>query len=112
MHGVTYRTSSKLVLFFCNQVEDVSGDKSTRGLLLAEGESGISRSEQLTREKHSPLILNNYDWWKDVGKYARVGTMMAKESVKKRLNSEEGMSYTEFTYQLLQGYDFVHLFKV
>jgi tyrosyl-tRNA synthetase len=47
-----------------------------------------------------------------VGKYARVGTMMAKESVKKRLNSEEGMSYTEFTYQLLQGYDFVHLFKV
>jgi tyrosyl-tRNA synthetase len=65
--------------------------------------------------------LNNYDWWKkfslldflrDVGKYARVGTMMAKESVKTRLNSEEGMSYTEFTYQLLQGYDFVHLFKV
>lgn len=64
--------------------------------------------------------MNNYDWWKkfslldflrDVGKYARVGTMMAKESVKTRLNSEEGMSYTEFTYQLLQGYDFVHLFK-
>jgi len=121
MDGVTYRTSSKLVLFFCNQVEDVSGDKSTGRLLSAEGASGISRSEQLTREKHSPLILNNYDWWKefsllnflrDVGKYARVGTMMAKESVKKRLNSEEGMSYTEFTYQLLQGYDFVHLFKV
>lgn len=68
-----------------------------------------------------PIILNNYDWWKkfslldflrDVGKYARVGTMMAKESVKTRLNSEDGMSYTEFTYQLLQGYDFVHLFKV
>jgi tyrosyl-tRNA synthetase len=67
------------------------------------------------------VVLNNYDWWKefsmldflrDVGKYARVGTMMAKESVKTRLNSEEGMSYTEFTYQLLQGYDFVHLFKV
>jgi len=67
------------------------------------------------------IVLNNYDWWKefslldflrDVGKYARVGTMMAKESVKTRLNSEEGMSYTEFTYQLLQGYDFVHLFKV
>lgn len=37
---------------------------------------------------------------------------MAKESVKTRLNSEDGMSYTEFTYQLLQGYDFVHLFKV
>ncbi|KAF3792307.1 Tyrosine--tRNA ligase [Nymphaea thermarum] len=65
-------------------------------------------------------ILNNYDWWKDfklldflreVGKFARVGTMIAKESVKKRLNSDEGMSYTELTYQLLQGYDFLHLFK-
>ncbi|KAK7309108.1 hypothetical protein RJT34_05587 [Clitoria ternatea] len=66
------------------------------------------------------VILNNYDWWKGfslldflkrVGKYARVGSMMAKESVKKRLESEQGMSYTEFTYQLLQGYDFLHLFQ-
>ncbi|XP_009591201.1 tyrosine--tRNA ligase, chloroplastic/mitochondrial-like [Nicotiana tomentosiformis] len=66
-------------------------------------------------------ILNNYDWWKDVkfldflrnvGRYARVGTMMSKESVKKRLeNAEQGMSYAEFTYQLLQGYDFVHLYE-
>ncbi|RVX05568.1 Tyrosine--tRNA ligase, chloroplastic/mitochondrial [Vitis vinifera] len=46
-----------------------------------------------------------------VGRYARVGTMMAKESVKKRLESEQGMSYTEFTYQLLQGYDFLYLFE-
>lgn len=70
--------------------------------------------------RHAPIFLNNYDWWKDfslldflrdVAKHARVGTMMAKESVKRRLNSEEGMSYTEFTYQLLQGYDFVHLFR-
>ncbi|CAN8269756.1 unnamed protein product [Cochlearia groenlandica] len=68
----------------------------------------------------SYMILNNYDWWKDVkmldflkdvGRFARVSTMMAKESVKKRLESEQGMSYTEFTYQLLQGYDFLHLFK-
>ncbi|KAJ4981274.1 hypothetical protein NE237_032111 [Protea cynaroides] len=66
------------------------------------------------------VILNNFDWWKDislleflrnVGRFARVGTMMAKESVKKRLESEQGMSYTEFTYQLLQGYDFLYLFK-
>jgi|UniRef100_A0A2N9HAP2 tyrosyl-tRNA synthetase len=66
------------------------------------------------------VVLNNYDWWKEVklldflknvGRYARVGTMMAKESVKKRLESEQGMSYTEFTYQLLQGYDFLHLFQ-
>ncbi|CAA7038553.1 unnamed protein product [Microthlaspi erraticum] len=51
------------------------------------------------------------DFLKDVGRFARVSSMMAKESVKKRLESEQGMSYTEFTYQLLQGYDFVHLFK-
>ncbi|XP_013630062.1 PREDICTED: tyrosine--tRNA ligase, chloroplastic/mitochondrial-like [Brassica oleracea var. oleracea] len=64
------------------------------------------------------VIFNNYDWWKDmtmldflknVGRFARVGPMMAKENVKKRLESEQGMSYTEFSYQLLQGYDFVHL---
>ncbi|KAJ6825488.1 tyrosine--tRNA ligase, chloroplastic/mitochondrial-like [Iris pallida] len=70
---------------------------------------------------HLPVpILDNHDWWKEVtllgflkevGRFARVGTMMAKESVKKRLSSEEGMSYTEFTYQLLQGYDFLYLFK-
>nr|XP_043635618.1 tyrosine--tRNA ligase, chloroplastic/mitochondrial [Erigeron canadensis] len=67
------------------------------------------------------VVLNNYDWWKDVklldflkdvGKFARVNTMMAKESVKRRLeSSDQGLSYTEFTYQLLQGYDFVHLFR-
>ncbi|XP_008783116.2 tyrosine--tRNA ligase, chloroplastic/mitochondrial-like [Phoenix dactylifera] len=73
-----------------------------------------------SRLDDSFTILNNYDWWKDitlldflreVGRFARVGVMMAKESVKKRLMSEEGMSYTEFTYQLLQGYDFLYLFK-
>ncbi|KAK6128103.1 hypothetical protein DH2020_038157 [Rehmannia glutinosa] len=68
----------------------------------------------------SVAILNNYEWWKDVklldflrdvGRFARVGTMMSKESVRKRLESEQGMSYTEFTYQLLQGYDFLRLFR-
>ncbi|CAH8388291.1 unnamed protein product [Eruca vesicaria subsp. sativa] len=67
----------------------------------------------------SYVIFNNYDWWKDmtmldflkkVGRFARVGPMLAKESVKTRLESEQGMSYTELSYQLLQGYDFVHLF--
>ncbi|OVA17109.1 Aminoacyl-tRNA synthetase [Macleaya cordata] len=66
------------------------------------------------------IILNNFDWWKEirlldflrkVGRFARVGTMMAKESVKKRLESEQGLSYTEFTYQLLQGYDFLYMFE-
>ncbi|WP_177730239.1 tyrosine--tRNA ligase [Flavobacterium inviolabile] len=67
-------------------------------------------------------LVNNYDWMKeftfldfirDVGKHITVNYMMAKDSVKKRLSSEsaEGMSFTEFTYQLVQGYDFLHLFK-
>lgn len=53
------------------------------------------------------------DFLREVGRFARdrVGAMMVKESVKKRLMSEEGMIYTEFTYQLLQGYDFLYLFK-
>ncbi len=66
------------------------------------------------------MILNNFDWFKtfsyvtflrDVGKLFRLGPMLAKESVKTRMNSEEGMSYTEFSYQLLQGFDFLHLFE-
>jgi len=66
----------------------------------------------------SPMVIDNMDWFgnvglldflRDTGKHMRVGSMMAKESVRKRLDSEEGMSFTEFTYQILQGYDFVHL---
>jgi len=67
-------------------------------------------------------LVNNYDWMKqfsfldfirDVGKHITVNYMMAKDSVKKRLSGEsrEGMSFTEFSYQLLQGYDFLHLYK-
>ncbi|MBQ1731943.1 MAG: tyrosine--tRNA ligase, partial [Bacteroidales bacterium] len=67
-------------------------------------------------------LVNNYDWMKDftflefarkVGKLITVNYMMAKDSVKKRLNGEarDGMSFTEFTYQLLQGYDFLHLYQ-
>lgn len=67
-------------------------------------------------------LVNNYDWMKDftfldfareVGKCITVNYMMAKESVKRRLNGEfqDGMSFTEFTYQLLQGYDFLHLYE-
>lgn len=67
-------------------------------------------------------LVNNYDWMKnfsfldfirDVGKHITVNYMMAKDSVRKRLSSEaaEGMSFTEFTYQLVQGYDFLHLYK-
>lgn len=67
-------------------------------------------------------LVNNYDWMKnysfldfirDIGKHLTVNYMMAKDSVKKRLSSEsnEGMSFTEFSYQLLQGYDFLHLYR-
>ncbi|MFA7491939.1 MAG: tyrosine--tRNA ligase [Proteiniphilum sp.] len=68
------------------------------------------------------ILVNNYDWMKgysflnfirDIGKHITVNYMMAKDSVKKRLSGEssEGMSFTEFSYQLLQGYDFLHLFR-
>lgn len=64
-------------------------------------------------------MVNNYDWFKDisflhfirdVGKHISVNYMMAKDSVKKRLEGDSGMSFTEFSYQLIQGYDFYHLY--
>ncbi|KAK4537161.1 hypothetical protein CDCA_CDCA11G3186 [Cyanidium caldarium] len=67
-----------------------------------------------------PLVLNNYDWLsrfsfldflRDVGKLARVGNMLSKDAVRTRLHSEEGISFTEFSYQLLQGYDFAYLYS-
>ncbi len=72
--------------------------------------------------KNRALMVNNYDWMKefsfltfirDIGKHITVNYMMSKDSVKKRLSSDsrEGMSYTEFSYQLVQGYDFLHLFN-
>jgi tyrosyl-tRNA synthetase len=71
---------------------------------------------------NSAELVNNYDWMKDysflafirdIGKHITVNYMMAKDSVKKRLSGEtsEGMSFTEFSYQLLQGYDFLHLYQ-
>ena len=73
-------------------------------------------------EKNAAVLVNNYDWMKDfsfldfirdVGKHITVNYMMAKDSVKNRISTEsaDGMSFTEFTYQLVQGYDFLHLFK-
>ncbi|GAA4280613.1 tyrosine--tRNA ligase [Gaetbulibacter aestuarii] len=72
--------------------------------------------------ENAALLVNNYDWMKnftflefirDVGKHITVNYMMAKDSVKNRISSDasEGMSFTEFTYQLVQGYDFLHLYK-
>lgn len=89
---------------------NVKGIEKTLRALLEPPEEGLA----------TPVVVNNLDWFGDmgllhflreIGKVARVGTMISKESVKKRMESESGISYTEFTYQLLQGYDFVHLSK-
>ncbi|MEM9984557.1 MAG: tyrosine--tRNA ligase [Bacteroidota bacterium] len=69
---------------------------------------------------NAAVMVNNYDWFKDisfldflrdVGKHLTVNYMTSKESVKKRMSGEAGISYTEFAYQLLQGYDFYHLYQ-
>ena len=77
-------------------------------------------AEDGVTDAKAAVVMNNLEWFgtmgfleflREVGKYARVGTMMGKDSVKTRLDSEQGMSFTEFSYQLLQGYDFCHLFN-
>jgi tyrosyl-tRNA synthetase len=113
-------------------IGDPSGKSDERNLLTEEvlnfNVEGIKKvlSRFLnfnSNEKNAPILVNNYDWMKtfsfidfarDVGKRITVNYMMAKDSVKKRLSGEEGnvgMSFTEFTYQLIQGYDFYHLHK-
>ncbi|WP_190810011.1 tyrosine--tRNA ligase [Flagellimonas sp. S3867] len=112
-------------------IGDPSGKSAERNLLdektLRHNQEAIK--EQLSRfldfegdEPNAAILVNNYDWMKnfsfldfirDVGKHITVNYMMAKDSVKKRLSSDakEGMSFTEFTYQLVQGYDFLHLYQ-
>ncbi|NLP57240.1 tyrosine--tRNA ligase [Lutibacter sp. B1] len=112
-------------------VGDPSGKSEERNLLdeetLNKNVAGVKA--QLARfldfdntSENAAEMVNNYDWMKeisliefvrDVGKHISVNYMMAKDSVKKRLDSDSqtGMSFTEFTYQLFQGYDFYHLFK-
>lgn len=82
--------------------------------------SGIRKNLEavLNQGTHPSELLNNFDWFerfsfidflRDVGKFFRMGPMLSKESVKKRLESEEGLSFTEFSYQVLQAYDFLYL---
>jgi tyrosyl-tRNA synthetase len=111
-------------------IGDPSGKSNERNLLdeatlnhNVEGIKGVlSRFLDFNAtDAQAPVLVNNYDWMKDfsfinfardVGKRITVNYMMAKDSVKKRLSAEgEGMSFTEFTYQLIQGYDFHHLYK-
>ncbi len=112
-------------------IGDPSGKSDERNLLdaetLAKNNAGIE--QQLRQflnfdaaDTNAAVLVNNYDWMKsyslidfsrDIGKHLTVNYMVAKESVKKRLGSDAkvGMSFTEFTYQLLQGYDFLHLYE-
>ena len=112
-------------------IGDPSGKSDERNLLteeqLAKNVAGIksvlSRFLDFNQTgPNAPIMVNNYDWMKsfsfidfarEVGKRITVNYMMAKDSVKKRLSGEvgDGMSFTEFTYQLIQGYDFYHLHK-
>jgi tyrosyl-tRNA synthetase len=110
-------------------VGDPSGKSEERNLLsediLLHNQEGVRK--QLERfldfdaaKKNAAVMVNNYDWFKeinfisfirDAGKHITVNYMMAKDSVKKRLEGDTGMSFTEFTYQLIQGYDFYWLYQ-
>ncbi len=112
-------------------IGDPSGKSAERNLLdeatLQKNLKGIKAQLEKfldfdTQKSNAAKMVNNYDWMKDIsliefvrdiGKHLTVNYMMAKDSVKKRLGDEskEGMSFTEFTYQLFQGFDFLHLYQ-
>ena len=112
-------------------IGDPSGKSSERNLL---DEKTLQHNQDCVKEQlghfldfkskteNAAILVNNYDWMKgisflefirDVGKHITVNYMMATDSVKNRISSasKEGMSFTEFTYQMVQGYDFLHLFR-
>ncbi len=110
-------------------VGDPSGKSEERNLLTEEVLQHNLKGVKQQLEKfldfdpskpNAAEMVNNYDWFRemnflhfirDVGKHLTVNYMMAKDSVKKRIESENGISFTEFTYQLIQGYDFYWLYK-
>jgi tyrosyl-tRNA synthetase len=110
-------------------VGDPSGKSEERNLLSEEvlqfNQAGVRKQlskflDFQSNKTNKAEMVNNYDWFKDfsflhfirdVGKYITVNYMMSKDSVKKRLEGETGMSFTEFTYQLVQGYDFYWLYQ-
>src|ERR1019366_9143705 len=110
-------------------VGDPSGKSEERNLLSTEVLNHNVKSVQKQLEKfldfnsekdNAAEMVNNYDWFKeisfldfirDVGKHISINYMMAKDSVRKRLEGENGMSFTEFTYQLVHGYDFYWLYQ-
>ena len=111
-------------------IGDPSGKSQERNLLneetLRHNQEAIKKQlakliDFESKEPNAAILVNNYDWMKefsfltfirDIGKHITVNYMMAKDSVKKRFNGEgDGMSFTEFSYQLLQGYDFLYLYE-
>ena len=111
-------------------IGDPSGKSSERALLdkksldinLEKIKNQLSKFLKFNKKENSAVIVNNYEWIKklslidfnrDIGKHITINYMMSKDSVKKRVSNEsgEGMSFTEFSYQLIQGYDFLHLYK-
>src|SRR5438552_10346140 len=110
-------------------VGDPSGKSEERNLLsediLQRNQAGVKKQLEKfldfdASKSNAAVMVNNYDWFKemlfldfirDVGKHITVNYMMAKDSVKKRIEGETGISFTEFTYQLIQGYDFYWLYE-
>ncbi|MBC7866884.1 MAG: tyrosine--tRNA ligase, partial [Gloeobacteraceae cyanobacterium ES-bin-316] len=110
-------------------VGDPSGKSEERNMLseqvLAQNVAGVKAQLEKfldfdVTKPNAAVMVNNFDWFKnisfldfirDAGKHITVNYMMAKDSVKKRLEGDNGMSFTEFTYQLVQGYDFYWLYK-
>ena len=109
-------------------VGDPSGKNAERNLLNEETlnhnvnciHAQLEKFLNFNSGANSAVMVNNYDWFKhfnflafirDVGKHITVNYMMAKDSVKRRLEGDNGLSFTEFTYQLVQGYDFYYLWK-
>ena len=108
-------------------IGDPSGKTAERQLLTAEDveqnvqgiRAQLSRFLDFDRSEHAARLVNNADWltrlgaiefMRDVGKHFTVNAMVAKESVKRRMESEDGISYTEFSYSLLQAYDYLMLY--
>ncbi len=110
-------------------IGDPSGKSEERNLLgeeqLQKNQAGIKKQLEKfldfdASKPNAAVMVNNYDWFKDisfihflrdVGKFITVNYMMGKDSVKKRIEGESGISYTEFAYQLMQGYDFYWLYQ-
>ena len=110
-------------------VGDPSGKSAERNLLdeatLEKNQTGVKKQLEkfldfTSKKPNAAELVNNYDWFKemnflsfirDIGKHISVNYMMSKDSVRKRIEGETGISFTEFTYQLIQGYDFYWLYQ-